>query len=97
MVTLAVMVYFANTATTAVGCEIFELLGSQNKRPFLNIHRAPKPDGSGPARRLFKRKMRIVSTSVSSLYACVLYPRCVEFVRTVCFFRLLRQDSFEVS
>ena len=57
----------------------FELLGSQDKRPFLNIPRAPKPDGSGPARWLFKRKMRIVSTSVhdvSNLYAQSVFSDC---------------------
>jgi hypothetical protein len=36
------VVYFAIAAT-----EFFELLGSQDKRPFLNSHRAPKPERLG--------------------------------------------------
>jgi hypothetical protein len=52
MVTLVVMVYFAFTATTACR-EIFELLGSQDKRPFLKHPPCSQAFGSGPARWMF--------------------------------------------
>ena len=60
------------------------------KGPFLNIHRAPKPYGSGPARWLFKKRETYCIHNVLNLYArayCIhnvlnLYAQSIQTVKT---------------